>query len=53
MIGLISPTITVMQGGVITPMEAVWWSQEATMVVISALMTVVFWSLMQDMAGAI
>jgi len=46
-IGLITPTITVMQGGVITPMETVWWSQEAIMVVISALMTGVFWSLMQ------
>lgn len=53
MIGLISPTITVMQGGVITPTEAVWWSQEVTMVVISALMTGVFWSLMQDTAEAV
>jgi len=36
MIGLIPPTIAVMQSGVITPAEAVWWSQEVV-VVISAM----------------
>jgi len=53
MIGLIPPTIDVMQGGVITPMETVWWSQEVTVVVISALMTGLFWSLMHDAAEAV
>ena len=53
MIGLITPTITVMQGGVITPMETVWWSQEAIMVLVSAIMTGLFWGLMQDTAEAV
>jgi len=48
MIGLISPTIEVMQGGVITPMETVWWSQEAIMVLVSAVMMGLFWAFMQD-----
>jgi len=48
MISLIPPTIAVMQCGVITPMEMVWWSQEAAMVVVSALMTGLFWGLMQE-----
>ena len=53
MIALIPPTIAVMQGGVITPMETVWWSQEVTVVVISALMTGLFWGLMQDTAEVV
>jgi len=48
MMGLISPTIEVMEGGVITPMETVWWSQEAIMVLVSAVMAGLFWGLMQD-----
>ena len=48
MIGLIPPTIDVMQGGVITPMETVWWSQEAMLVLVSAVMTGLFWGFMQD-----
>jgi len=43
MIGLIPPTVTVMRGGVIAPMEAAWWTQEVTVVAVSALMTGVFW----------
>jgi hypothetical protein len=53
MIGLIPPTIAVMQGGVITPAEAVWWSQEVTMVVISAMMTGLLLGLVQGMAEAV
>ena len=48
MIGLILPTIEVMEGGITTPMETVWWSQEAAMVVVSAMMAGLFWGLMQD-----
>jgi hypothetical protein len=50
MIGLIPPTIEVMEGGVITPMETVWWSQEAIMVLVSAIMTGLFWAFMEDTA---
>jgi len=53
MIGLIPPTIDVMQGGVVTPMEMVWWSQEAIMVLVSAIMTGLFWGFMQDAAEAV
>ena len=53
MIGLISPTIAVMQSGVITPAEAVWWSQEVAVVVISAMITGLLFGLVQDMAEAV
>ena len=53
MMELIQPTITVMQGGVVTPMETVWWSQEVIMVLVSATMTGLFWGLMQDTAEAV
>ena len=52
MIGLIPPTIAVMQSGVITPAEAVWWSQEVV-VVISAMMAGLLFGLVQDMAEAV
>ena len=48
MIGLILPTIEVMEGGITTPMETVWWSREAIMVLVSAIMTGLFWVLMKD-----
>jgi hypothetical protein len=53
MIGLIAPTVAVMQSGVITPAEAVWWSQEAAMMVISGMMTGLLLGLVQDMAEAV
>ena len=53
MIGLIAPTVAVMQGGVITPTEAVWWSQEVTVVAISAVMTGLLFGLVQGMAEAV
>jgi hypothetical protein len=53
MIGLIAPTIAVMQGGVITPAEAVWWSQEVAIVAVSAVMTGLLLGLVQDMAEAV
>jgi len=48
MIGLIPPTVEVIEGGIITPMETVWWSQETIMVLVSAVMTGLFWAFMQD-----
>lgn len=48
MIELIPPTIDVMQGGIMTTMETVWWSQEAIMVLVSAIMTGLFWAFMED-----
>jgi len=48
MIGLIPPTIEVMEGGLITPMETVWWSQEAITVLVLAMITGLFWAFMQD-----
>ena len=53
MIGLIPPTIAVMQSGVITPAEAVWWSQEVTMVVISAAMTGLLLGIVRDLAEVV
>jgi len=53
MISLIPPTIAVMQCGVITPMEMVWWSQEVIVVVISAVITGLLWGLMPDTAEAV
>ena len=53
MIGLIPPTIAVMQSGVITPAEVVWWSREVTMVALSAMMTGLLFGLMTDMADAV
>jgi|GEM_PF-3431890 len=53
MIGLIPPTIAVMQSGVITPAEAVWWSQEVAVVVISAMVTGLLFGLVQDMTKAV
>jgi hypothetical protein len=53
MIGLIAPTVAVMQGGAITPAEAVWWSQEVIIVAISAVMTGLLLGLVQDMAEAV
>jgi putative effector of murein hydrolase LrgA (UPF0299 family) len=53
MIGLIPPTVAVMQSGVITPAETVWWSQEVTIVVISAVMTGLLLGLVRDMAEAV
>jgi len=52
MIGLIPPTIEVMQGGMITPMETVWWSQEVILVLISAIMTGLFWALTEGVVEA-
>ena len=53
MMGLIPPTAAVMQSGVITPAEAVWWSQEITIVVISAAMTGLLFGMVRDMAEAV
>ena len=53
MLGLIPPTVAVMQGGVITPAEAVWWSHEVAVVAISAMMTGLVLGLVQDMAEAV
>ncbi len=53
MIVLIPPTIDVMQGSVITPMKTVWWSQEAIMVLVSAIMTGLFWGFMQGTVEAV
>ena len=53
MMGLIAPTVAVMQDGVITPAETVWWSQEVAMVVISAMMTGLLLGLVRDMAEAV
>ena len=53
MIGLIPPTIAVIQSGVITPAEAVWWFREVAVVVISAMVTGLLFGLVQDMAEAV
>jgi hypothetical protein len=52
-IGLIAPTIAVMQSGVITPAEAVWWSQEVTIAAVSAVMTGLLLGLVQDLTEAV
>ena len=53
MIGLIAPTIAVMQSGVVTPAEAVWWSQEVVVVVISAAMAGLLLGLVHEIAEAV
>jgi len=53
MLGLIPPTVAVMQSGVVTPTEAVWWSQEVAVVAISAVMTGLLFGLVQGMAEAV
>ena len=53
MLGLIPPTVAVMQSGVVTPAEAVWWSQEVAVVAISAVMTGLLFGLVQGMAEAV
>ena len=53
MLGLIPPTVAVMQSGVVTPAEAVWWSQEVAVVAISAVMTGLLFGLVQGMAEVV
>jgi len=53
MLGLIPPTVAVMQSGVVTPAEAVWWSQEVAVVAILAVMTGLLFGLVQGMAEAV
>jgi len=53
MMGLIPPTVAVVQSGLVTPAEAVWWSQEVAIAAISAMMSGLLLSLVRDMAKAV